>query len=264
MSVYDALLEYINSIPTIDSHEHLPNEPDRLALNPDFFYLFSHYCIDDLAAGGMPQETIDMLMSEGVEVEAKWSAFAPYYEAARDTSYFRCAHHSIREFYDMDPPTSVAEARELTERVRAANVPGLYNRVLKETCHLVTSVNFDGTGVDPEFFTPVNFVTHLAEISTPDTLAEVEKDVGRALPTLSRYVAALGEILEREKRLGTRGIKFHFAYMRPLEFASVATSDAEKVFNRIVDEGQGWRTSVLGYEEARPLQHAARRNSLGR
>jgi predicted TIM-barrel fold metal-dependent hydrolase len=254
MSAYDELLAYIETIPVVDSHEHLPNETERLALAPDFFYLFSHYCIDDLAAGGMPQETIDMLLGNQADVATKWKSFAPFYEAAADTSYFRCAHLAIRKFYDMDPPASAADAEKLTERVRAANKPGLYKRVLKEACNIVTAVNFGGTGVDPEFFTPVNFVTHYAEISHPSHIAVVEKEAGRPLATLAHYVESLGEILQREKRRGMRGIKFHWAYMRPLEFKSVPTADAELLFNRIADEGQGWRGTVLGYEESRPLQ----------
>jgi predicted TIM-barrel fold metal-dependent hydrolase len=254
VSTYDELFAYIETIPTIDSHEHLPNESDRLALDPDFFYLFSHYCIDDLASGGMPQETIDMLLGDQADVATKWKAFAPFYKAAADTSYFRCAHIAVRKFYDMDPPASEKDAQELTNRVRAANKPGLYKRVLKDACNFVTAVNFGGTAADPEFFTPVNFVTQYAEIAHPDHIAGVEKEAGTPLPTLARYVKSLGEILEREKQRGMRGIKFHWAYMRPLEFPAVPTADAERVFNRIMDEGEGWRNTVLGYEESRPLQ----------
>ena len=254
MTRYDELLAYVETIPVIDSHEHLPNEADRVASNPDFFHLFSHYCIDDLAAGGMPEETLAMLQGNKADVETKWNAFAPFYEPAADTSYFRCSHLAIRKFYDMDRPASAADAQELTGRIRAANKPGLYKRVLKDACGLVTAVNFGGTGVDPEFFTPVNFVTAYAEISHPTHIAGVEKAVGRSLPTLGGYVEAVGEILAREKNRGMRGIKFHWAYMRPLEFQAVATANAERLFNRNMDEGQGWRGVVLGYEESRPLQ----------
>lgn len=254
MSLYDELLAYTESIATIDSHEHLPNEDVRVASNPDFFYLFSHYCIDDLAAGGMSQATIEMLAGDGADVETKWNAFVPFYETAADTAYFRAAHLAIRKFYDMDRLASAADAQELTDRVRAANKPGLYKRVLKDACNLVTSVNFSGTGSDPEFFVPVSFVSHLVELSHPTHTEGVGKAVGRSLPTLGQYVSAVGEVIEGEKQRGTRGIKFHLAYMRPLEFKAVPTADAERLYNRIADEGYGWRGTGLGYEEARPLQ----------
>lgn len=254
MSLYDDLLSYIETIPVIDSHEHLPNEADRVSSNPDFFILFSHYCPDDLAAAGMPEATLNMLAGAEADVETKWKAFAPFYEPAADSSYMRCAHLAMQKFYDMDRLTSAADAAALTERIRAANKPGLYRKVLKEACNIVTAVNFGGTGVDREFFTPVNFVTGYAEINSPLTVHNVEKDAGRALSTLARYVQAVGDILHREKEKGMRGIKFHSAYMRPLEFLAVPTADAERVFNRIMDEGQGWRPVTLGYNETRPLQ----------
>jgi len=251
--MYSELLSYVETIPVIDSHEHLPNESERLSQQVDFFTLFSHYCIDDLAAAGMPQETIDMLLAPG-DTEEKWNAFNPYYELITESSYVRCAHLAMRHFYDLDCLGSVKDAVLLTERIRAYNKKGLYNEVLKKTCNIVTAINFRGTSTDREFFTPVTFVTQYAEVNSPASLLQIEKETGYQLTSLQRYAQALGAILERERDRGTKGIKFHFAYMRPLNFETVTTADAERVFNRIMDEGQGWRTAVLGYDESRPLQ----------
>ena len=253
MTTQRELRSYVEAIPVIDSHEHLPNESERLSQQVDFFTLFSHYCIDDLAAAGMSQKTIDMLLAPG-ETERKWKAFNSYYGLVAESSYFRCARLAMRKFYDLDGLGSVKDAILLTERIRAFNKIGLYQEVLKKSCNLVTSLNFTGTTTDREFFTPVTFVTHFAEVNTPAMLLQIEKDAGCSLTSLQRYTQALGEILERERDMGTKGIKFHFAYMRPLYFETVTTADAECVFNRIMDEGQGWRAAVLGYEESRPLQ----------
>jgi len=62
MAVYDDLLTYIEGLSVIDSHEHLPNEKDRLAQRVDFFTLFSHYCIDDLVAAGLSADGLEKLM----------------------------------------------------------------------------------------------------------------------------------------------------------------------------------------------------------
>jgi glucuronate isomerase len=50
MSTCDELLSYIESLPVIDTHEHLPEEPERIAQEVDFFTLFSHYAGDDMVA----------------------------------------------------------------------------------------------------------------------------------------------------------------------------------------------------------------------
>ena len=253
MSLYADLLQYIEQLPVIDSHEHLPNEADRLAQHVDFFTLFSHYCIDDLASAGLSDKDLETLMGEA-PVDVKWRLFAPYYAAMADGSYARCAHLAMAKFYGIERLASEDDAVLLTERIQAANKPGLYKRVLTDACGIVTGMNFGGTGTDREFFTPVTFANGYADIHSPQSLAQVEKDAGRSLPTLTRYVEAVGEILAREKGRGTKGIKFPFAYTRPIEFRSVPTADAERVFNRVMDEGQGWRPVTLGYEETRPLQ----------
>ena len=77
--MYEQLLEYITSLPVIDSHEHLPAEKDRVAQDVDFFTLFSHYCVDDLTAAGMPADDVAKLAGK-MDVEEKWKLFAPWYE----------------------------------------------------------------------------------------------------------------------------------------------------------------------------------------
>ena len=250
--MYEELLSYANSLPVIDSHEHLPTEADRVAQTPDFFTLFSHYCKDDLTAAGLPAQGLQKLLGKG-SVEEKWQIFAPCYDHMADGAYAHCAHLAMQRFYGMERLDSLADAQALTDRIRAANRPGLYRKVLKDACNIVTCMNFAGPETD-EFVTPVTFVTHLAEISNITAIEGVARQVGRPLPTLPRYVQALGDVLDKLKKSGSKGIKFHFAYMRPIRFLAVPAADAERIFNRIADEGYGWRYGALGYEEARPLQ----------
>ena len=165
-SLFARIRNEIGKIPVIDSHEHLPNESDRLAQPVDFFTLFSHYVSGDLGGAGAPPNLATQLNSPGLTPAQKWTLFAPYYDRLADGSYARAAHIAIKKFYDMDRLTSAADAEMLTERVRAANTPGLYRRVLRDACNIITSLNFVGMGaVDREFFIPVLFITHLSEIN---------------------------------------------------------------------------------------------------
>jgi predicted TIM-barrel fold metal-dependent hydrolase len=251
---FAALRREIAAIPVVDTHEHLPNEADRLKQPVDFYTLFSHYCIGDLLAAGGPADLGVKLADPKLSVAEKWALFEPWYRHITEGSYARCAHLAMRRFYDMDRLASLKDAEALTERIRKANKPGLYRRVLKTACGIVTSLNNGGTAVDREFFTPVRFVTDLAEVGAMDRIRAVEKESGRACTSLARYVQALGDVVEAEKARGLKGLKFSFAYTRPLHFASVPAADAERVFNRVFDESQGWRAACLGYDEARPLQ----------
>jgi len=250
--MYEELLDYITTLPVIDSHEHLPTEKDRVAQKVDFATLFSHYCKDDLMAAGLPADDLQKLLGPA-SVEEKWAIFAPFYDRMADGSYARCAHLAMQKFYGIKRLGTLADAQALTEKIRSANRPGLYKKVLKDACNIVTCMNFAGPEAN-EFVTPVAFVTHLAEVSNLPGLEAVAREAGRALPTLQRYVQAMGDVLAKLKQRGTKGIKLHFAYMRPICFEAVPAADAERLFNRIADEGHGWRYGVLGYEEARPLQ----------
>jgi predicted TIM-barrel fold metal-dependent hydrolase len=249
-----ALRRQIAKIPVIDTHEHLPNEADRLKQPVDFFTLFSHYCCGDFAAAGMPAETVARLGDPRAPVGEKWSLFAPWYAHVADGSYARAARLAAERFYGVGRLASVKDAEELTARLRRANRPGLYRRVLKEACGIVTSLNNTGMGADREFFQPVRTVTDIAEVCTIGYILEFEKVSGRPCTTLARYVRAAADLLEAEKGRGLKGLKFGFAYVRPLCFAAASAADAERLYNRIFEEAQGGRCAGLGYEEARPLQ----------
>ncbi len=250
-TVFEMLREEIDRIPVIDTHEHLPNEADRLKQPVDFFKLFSHYCSGDLVAAGCKTS---VLSNAETPLEEKWEQFAPYYDRIADGSYAHCAHLAMKKFYDMDRLESFDDAHELTTRIQQANKPGLYKKVLKDACNIVTSVNFTGTKADREFFTPVSYVSSLSEPCTVDAIRQIERRVHRSLTSLPRYVQAVAEIIEKDKAKGIKGLKFFFAYVRDLHFRTVPTADAERVFNRIVDETTGWRPAGLGYDEIRPLQ----------
>ena len=140
------LMEYMEEIDIIDSHEHLPSEEVRVAQNPDFSLMFTHYCGVDLLAAGMSRTELGNFSGSALSVAEKWRLFAPYYHAIQDGSYCRTAHLAINKFYGFDRLTSAEDADALTAAVRTANTPGLYKRVLQETAHIRLSLNY-GTGL---------------------------------------------------------------------------------------------------------------------
>jgi len=253
VSSYEGLLSYVESLPVIDTHEHLPEEPERLAQTVDFFTLFSHYAQDDMVCAGLGAEDLKLLSSTA-PVEDKWPVFNPVYKRIATGSYARAAHIAMGRFYGMDALGSLEDARQLSERMKAANTEGLYKKVLREACGIVTSLNFGDTAAPSEYFTSVPFVSKYTEITTPEGIFDVEKRSGLPATSLDRFVKALGAILEDEKARGARGFKFSLAYKRPLDFENVTRSDAARVFDRIMDEGRGRREAGIGYQELKPLQ----------
>ena len=249
----ERLAQQIERIAAIDTHEHLPDEAERLGWQVDFATLFSHYCAGDLRAAG--DEVIDQILSPKLSIEEKWRLFAPIYDRIGDGSYAHCTHLGMQKFYGMDRLRSLQDAVELTTRMRKANQPGLYRRVLKDACGIVTSLNLNGR--DREFFTPITssgWATDMAAVVGISAVERLERQAGCSITSLDRYVKAMAELLARNQREGCKGLKFLLAYMRDLNFASVSAAEAEAVFNRAIECSQGWRPHALGYDEARPLQ----------
>ena len=249
-----SLIDEMSEMDIVDTHEHLPNESERLEQPVDFATLFSHYSRSDLVAAGMPERDYDRLVAPGLSPSEKWKLLAPYYDLTFSGGYSRAAHLAMERFYGMSRLGSAADAEELSERIQEANEPGLYRRVLKDACRITTALNFTGMDADREFFTPVLFVTPFAEVASLASLRAVEAETGTSGTSLSRYLDGLGSYLARQQKQGLKGIKFLFAYSRDLRFDPVDVATAERVFNRVADESCGLRPSVLGYEETRPLQ----------
>jgi predicted TIM-barrel fold metal-dependent hydrolase len=254
MHPYDELVEFMESLEIIDTHEHLPNEDFRIREHVDFASLFLHYSANDLVSAGMSQEGVEKLRGGKLGIEDKWPLFSRYYEKTKTGSYARSVHIAMKKFYGMDGLKSLSDARDLTQRVQEANREGLYTKVLKDACKIKTALNNAGLKVDRRFFTPVFFVSRFADVSSFQQLSDIESLCGAQVTSLRQYVDAVATTLARMKEEGLKGFKFHFAYMRPLLFRPVPTAEAEKLFDRIFEEAQGWRQSGLGFEESVPLQ----------
>jgi predicted TIM-barrel fold metal-dependent hydrolase len=250
---YDRLMETMAEMEIVDSHEHLPPEADRVSQTKDFSMFFSHYCHGDLLAAGMPPKDANAFLGDKASVEEKWRLFEPFYPRIQDGSYCRAAHIAMEKFYGLSRLTSLADAEALTAKIRKANKPGLYRKVLKDACRIRVAMNYGSVTDDPEFFAPVLFVNHFAEVSKA-TIRGLEDELGVSCGSLSTYVEAVRERLRQWKTQGMKGVKFHFAYMRDLYFAPRTHAEAEAVFNRVLEEGYGWRNVSLGFEESRPLQ----------
>ena len=253
MHYYEQLLDEMAGMEIIDSHEHLPPESERVGQARDFSHLFSHYCVSDLKAAGMPAREQGRFFDAKTPLDEKWRLFEPYYTRMQDGSYCRAAHLAMAQFYGIDRLASLADCEQLTASINAANVPGLYRKVLKETCRIRTAMNFGSLDDDPEFFAPVLFMHEYVEV-TKGVIRGLEDELKTSCATLTGFVEAVREKLRRQKARGMRGLKFALAYTRDLHFAPRTLAEAEPVFNRVMEEGYGWRPHTLGWEESRPLQ----------
>ncbi|HNS21400.1 MAG TPA: amidohydrolase family protein [Sedimentisphaerales bacterium] len=131
-----AIVEKVFRTPLIDTHEHLPEEKERLeaASRPrgeadDWSLLLSHYLDSDLAVAGMPGETYDRFFSAKTDPADKWKLLAPYWPAVKNTGYGQAVRIAIRRLYDVDDlsPDTVKKVQTGFEKTCRA---GFYRRIL--------------------------------------------------------------------------------------------------------------------------------------
>ncbi len=252
-ALYAEFLEHLERTPTIDTHEHLPEEAARLEVTPDFSFFFCFYCQSDLRSAGMPETDAARFFAPGTPLDEKWKLFEPYYRRIEGGSYCRSAHIAMDRFYGYARLHDFADAEGFTAALRAANTPGLYARVLRDACNIRLALNFGGVGAPTEFF---RYVPHVNQYTLPTKplIRQMEEKHGGSCGSLNGYVDALWHEMQEAIETGCAGFKFSLAYERDLSYAPRTHHEAEQVFLRVMEESYGWRLMQLGYDEMRPLQ----------
>jgi len=254
------LFEAIRGIRVIDAHEHLVPEAVRTARKVDFFVLFSHYCAADLASAGMSPNTYRRLQDdEEMPAEEKWRLFEPYYPMVRHGSYARPARIWLKEVLGFDDLTA-ANCGEVSKRLQEANCAGLYERVLRDRCHIESALVDNAehhAEYDMDLLRPLWRVTDLA--FGHSVRAYLASGGAGTLDGYLHWVGARGEEL---RQVGTFGLKLiSFPYSRPV------ADEAEAVLEALQDPE---REARLSWTDRTPLLAAvcdrafglARRHSL--
>ncbi len=154
-SLEQSLVSALEQMEIIDAHEHLGPEAERLAVKVDVLTLFGHYTRGDLAAAGMSEDDYETIQNHDLPLEQRWRLFSPYLERIRWTSYTRAARIAARKFYGADDINEKTYL-SISEKMAAANKPGLYERVLRETCRIRTALSqCASTDLGTPLLTPV-------------------------------------------------------------------------------------------------------------
>ncbi len=263
--LYQRLRAEIESIPLIDTHEHLMSEQARLSQELDLFYWFSHYASSDLVSAGMAAQTVADLCDPTRPLDERWAEFAPFWPEARTTAYGRALLLAARDLFDI-PDINEATYQELSARIAASNRSGWYEHVLKERANIALAVLDPLEDVDPtplaeidhRFFAPVIRVDDWITASNRIELNALEAKSDVALHSLEDLLRALDVAFERAVDAGVVGVKVGVAYSRSLCFEKTARADAERVFNRLghypVAFSDVTQQPPVSWSEAKPLQ----------
>lgn len=222
------LVRAMEEMTIVDAHEHLGPESQRIAAAVDVFTLFSHYTRDDLLVARMSQDDYNKLFDRTIPLEARWALFAPYYERVRHSSYARAARIAARAFYDVDDISDWTYVT-LSERMREANKPGIYDWILRDACRIKValtqcgSTDLGGSSV----LRPVMPMAYPMERGAD--LARPPFDPEASISSLDDYLGAMRAYVDRVKAEGAVGLKM---FSNPYE--SPSRDEAASAFNRVL------------------------------
>ena len=229
---YTRLMRIAETMPVIDTHEHLPLEGTFVGPKPDVLadYL-SHYISSDLRAAGMPQEDCERACDSAIDLMERWTLLEPWLERVKNTSYYKSLQIAMRKIHNIDDMTGVT-IRALNESfVKSVTEPNYKRRVMKDMCHIERSITCRGDG--PEFLgglggpEPDNF---FARTFYPEAFAMPWITVEQK--NLADYCEAYKQKYNYWRENGAVALKIAMAYDRTLYIGDVGFEEAAALFSQ--------------------------------
>jgi len=234
MTAYDKLLEHINGLWILDTHEHLPAEADRQdELDVLGEWLKQYFC-RDLVSAGLPKAELEFVRDGSKDLMKRWKLVEPYWQAARLTGYGRGLDLAARGLYDVEG-VSRRTIQPLNEAFLAARRKGgHYQYVLKDKSRIRLSIIDSRLDCDRRFFASA---VRMAGFIIPAHRQDIER-VGSAygvrVHSLDDWVEAMRlAVDDKVSKRGAVTIKCGLAYLRTLHFAKAPAAQAQREFNEL-------------------------------
>ncbi len=223
-SIRHELEACLETLPVLDTHEHLPPFGNQLDPGQDFLgeYL-QHYISSDLQSAGMPEALLEQVRDASLPIGERWDRLEPFWERTRDTTYARALMIATEALYGIGE-WNRGSIELLNERFRLAmDDPGHRMRVLRGLCRIRLSLlDFwqDDMRVDREFYRPVWQPSRFVMPGAGSDLS----------PTLDDHVDRCGEMYRRNLADGMAAIKCSLAYNRTIRFEDVPAAEARSAY----------------------------------
>jgi hypothetical protein len=266
MSVYETLVDYIDGLTIIDTHEHLPLERDLPRQGDVLSEWLSHYFSCDLVSAGLTEAELAQARETSRPLPERWALVAPYWHAAQSTGYGRALALAARDLFGVAEITGDTIAG-LSEAMMARRTqPDYYRWLLGEQCRLAVSIRDSKPEADADLDGPDPFVftLHTGPFMMPGHYRQVcalGEAVDMPVHTLADWEAVTRAHLERYLRPGSRVVclKSSLAYWRSLRFEKVPYAEAEHDFHALFADEHlpTWRGSIrMGRAFQDYMQHA--------
>ena len=235
--LYSRLLKSLESIETIDTHEHILPEPQRVAENVDFFTFAGHYVINDIHAAGMPFDARKVLDDPNADNAQKWKLFGPWWDHVKFTGYGEALRIAVRDLYGLE--VSGAALPRINAAIAARNKAGLYADILKKRMRLRFAVNDQYWAprpgpVDTSFFVLAQKFDGYVMPITAEGVHRLESQSDTSITSVAGLKAAMEKVFDRALQAGMVTVKSTAAYQRSLQFNEVSAAEASRDFERVM------------------------------
>jgi hypothetical protein len=251
MECYSTLLDYIQSLKIIDTHEHIPLESARPQNTDVLSEWLTHYFSCDLISAGMTDGELAAVKDCSKDINERWKIAEPYWHAAEFTGYGRSLSIAARDIYGINQinKDTIEELNHLFLEARKRG--GHYDFVLKNKSRIAFLIR--DSILEPYSDSEDLFVYtfHTNEFICPTHYFNMYKrgiEVGVEIHTLSDWMEVTRRQIEKYVNGSTRIVclKNNLAYMRSLRFDKVTQADAEKAFNEFFYDSNlpDWRQPI--------------------
>ena len=236
------LAQHIQSVPLMDTHEHLRKEHDYVHDGPDVLqHLFGNYVTADLVvAGASPAAMKRLTDASDPDLSGRFEGVRDAWEACRHTGYGEATRLIAREVYGMEEitPEGLEAAQARNGELRQ---PGERLRILREVANLdhVQTDDFcwecapDASG--PDFFL---YDLSWRSFSNGEIETEaLERETGVTVTGLPSLRAAMSGLHDQYAACAI-AVKSQHAYNRTLRWHERSDADAERALHACLTQGK--------------------------
>jgi len=240
--VRKAIHKKVFQTPFVDTHEHLPEEKERLAgqghprlKSDDWTVLFSLGLSADMEVSGMPRVVKDRFFSPDVDPLEKWRLLEPYWPFIKNDGYGLTVRKTIKRLYDVDDLSNetIKKVQKSYQKVRQA---GFYNHILRElsnieSCQVDTQMPPFVESDMPSFLMHDIDITAMVDIRD---IPAISKPAGISVLSLSDWHKVIDWWFYKYGRYAV-AIKSANAYKRDIDFDRVDAEKVEGLFKKKLD-----------------------------
>lgn len=232
------ILDYINSLEIIDTHEHLMPFETQREHNDVISEFLTHYFSVDLVSSGLSLKQLDMVRGEEMSVMEKWNCIEKYWERSKFTGYGQAVALAARDIYEIDEINS-GSIEELNRRYLETFNQQHYHKIIKEKSKIKVAIldRFGEIECDKDYFIMANFIRPMVYPYSYQEIVDLEKETCISISTLDDYLRACEKQIDNFLK-SSKILKCSLAYSRSLEFTRTEKYIAEKGFNKIINKKQ--------------------------